>query len=115
VKGCAVVRVINHPSAFELRWCCKICHERCSLESLWLAFAPGNAVEAQEAQWVHRSCVEGRVAAVFGSKRITLMRGYEALKQLATSLHDVTTDPAMRRQQPGPAAKARPDHPRRQR
>ena len=49
--GWSVVQIVNHPERFELRWCCRICGRRCSLDTLWLAFPQGTAVEGQ---WVHR-------------------------------------------------------------
>ena len=101
-KGSIMVKVTNHPSTFELRWCCKICRERCSMDTLWLAFPRGSVVEGQ---WVHRGCVDGRVHDFFG-RRVVLMRGVDALRQLAQSLHDVADDPALARQRPLVRAKA---------
>jgi hypothetical protein len=103
-----VVQVQNHPDAFRLLWCCQICRKRCSLESLWLAFPQMTHGDAGvEGVWIHRGCLSGSVESVFRTKRVTLMRGLEAIRHLAASLEDAADHPAMRRQRPGPAAKAK--------
>jgi hypothetical protein len=100
-----MVTIVNHPERFELRWCCRICGRRCSLDTLWLAFPQGRAVEGE---WVHRECTSGgRIESVFGTRRVTLMRGLEAIRQLATSLEDAADNPALARQQPRRPAKAK--------
>jgi hypothetical protein len=92
-----MVQVVNHPDAFRLLWCCRVCRQRCTLNDLWLVFPVGSAVEGV---WVHRRCVEGRVEALFGTRRITLMRGLDALRQLAASLEDASANLALARQRP---------------
>jgi hypothetical protein len=98
-----MVQIVNHPERFELRWCCRICGQRCSLDTLWLAFPQGNAVEGE---WGHRECTSGRIESVFGTRRVTLMRGLDAIRQLATSLEDAAANPALARKQPRVRAKA---------
>jgi hypothetical protein len=98
-----MVRVTNHPESFTLQWCCKLCGEKCTLDQLWLAFAPG---ETAIAEWVHRQCVSGQVEFAFGCKRVVLMNGHEALRRLAASLQD-SHDPDLARQRRMPTAKAK--------
>jgi hypothetical protein len=92
-----MVQITNHPDAFRLRWCCQICRQRCSLKTLWLAFPQGDAVEGV---WVHRECTAGRMESVFGTRRVTLMRGLDAIRQLAAALEDPADHPALARQRP---------------
>jgi hypothetical protein len=108
--GWSMVRVINQSDTFRLEWCCRLCGGKCTLNQLWLAIPRGEQVEAQvEAQWAHRPCIDalgGRVKSTFGTHRITLMRGIDAIRRLAESLEDATDDPALARQQPRRLAKA---------
>lgn len=79
-----MVRVYQRAEVFRLEFCCAICQRRCRrLAQLWLAFPVGEQVEGR---WVHRECTSGQVLAVFGTKRVTLMQGEEALKRLASAL-----------------------------
>jgi hypothetical protein len=80
-----MVQVLNRGESFVVRLACTICGERGKLGDLWLAFPPGEDVEGQ---WTHRRCVEGRVESAFGTKRLVLMNGHEALKRLAGVLDD---------------------------
>jgi hypothetical protein len=102
-KGAIMVRVTNHPESFNLQWRCKLCGEKCTLDQLWLAFAPR---ETAIAEWVHKQCVSGQVESAFGSKRVVLMNGHEALRRLAASLQD-SRDPALARQRPRGTVKAK--------
>ncbi len=101
-----MVRVVNRSDSFRLEWCCRICGRKCTLDQLWLAIPRGEMVEAQ---WAHRACLEGlngRMESVFGTRRVTLMRGINAIEQLAQSLQDVNDDPALARKQPRRTANA---------
>jgi hypothetical protein len=102
-KGSIMVQVVNSGETFAIRLACTLCGERCRrLDELWLAFPPGEAVQGQ---WVHRACVSGRVESAFGTKRVVLMNGFEALRRVAQSLQDVDDDPALARQRPRVRAK----------
>jgi hypothetical protein len=78
-----MVRVHNRAAVFRLEWCCTLCQQQCRLDQLWLAFPPGEHVEGR---WIHRGCLDGRVADLFGTARVVLMRGIDALQRLAESL-----------------------------
>jgi hypothetical protein len=104
--GWSMVRVINRSDSFRLEWCCRLCGRKCRLSELWLVIPRG---EHAEAQWAHRSCFDGlngRLESVFETHRVTLMRGINAIEQLAQSLQDVDDDPALARQRPRVRAKA---------
>jgi hypothetical protein len=95
-KGVAMVQVQNHPDTFRLLWCCRVCGQRCTLSTLWLAFPRMDHGDADvEGEWVHRSCIKTR--------RMTLMSGIEALRHLAASLEDIAGNPDLARQRPGPS------------
>jgi hypothetical protein len=101
-----MVKVINTESSFRLEWCCRLCGRKCTLDELWLAIPRGQQVEAQ---WAHRTCltgVNGQIEAVFGSQRVAMMRGIDALRQLASSLQD-SRDPALARQRSWGTVKAK--------
>lgn len=80
-----MVQIFNRGDSFIVRLACTICGERCRLDQLWLAFPSGESVQGQ---WVHETCVSGKAEATFGSKRIVLMRGADALRRVAESLDD---------------------------
>jgi hypothetical protein len=99
-----MVRVINRSDTFRLEWCCRLCGRKCTLDQLWLAIPRGEMVEAQ---WAHRDCLDGlggRVKSTFGTHRITLMRGIDAIRRLAESLEDSRV-PTLTRQRPRAVAK----------
>jgi hypothetical protein len=97
-----MVQVLNRGETFAVRLACTICGERCRMDELWLAFPPGEAVEGE---WVHRECTSGRIESVFGTRRVTLMRGLEAIRQLAAALDEAADHPALARQRPRVRAK----------
>ena len=97
-----MVQVLHRGETFAVRLACKICGERCRLDDLWLGFPPGEAVQAE---WLHRRCADGHVQELFGTRRIVMMRGLEALRQLAQSLQDGADDSALARQRPRVRAK----------
>jgi hypothetical protein len=101
-KGWHKVQIVNRGDSFIVRLACAVCGERCRLSELWLGFPPGEFVQGQ---WVHDTCVSGKAEATFGSKRIVLMRGADALRRVAESLDDASTHTALGRQRPRVAAK----------
>lgn len=78
-----MIRIHNRAEVFSIEMCCCICLERITLDQLFLAFPAG---DRSEGRWVHRPCTMGHVREIFGTSRITLMAGREALKRLAESL-----------------------------
>jgi hypothetical protein len=84
-----MVRVVNRGKVFRLQQCCAICRQPCTLDSLKLAFpamvAPLDA--PVQGRSIHRPCLDGNAAAVFQTPHVTLMRGREALRQLAEALN----------------------------
>jgi hypothetical protein len=61
-----------------------VCEQPLRLDNTWLAFSPeGDRVPGV---WVHQACVTGKFQEVFGTHRVTLMRGAPALTALAQSL-----------------------------
>ena len=87
-----MVQVLNRGETFAVRLACTICGERCRLEDLWLGFPPGEAVQAE---WLHRRCADGHVQALFGTRRIVMMRGIDAIRRLAEALQGIEDDPAL--------------------
>jgi hypothetical protein len=98
-----MIQVVNRGETFAVRLACKMCGERCRLEDLWLGFPPGEAVQGE---WLHRRCADGHVQELFGTRRIVMMRGIDAIRRLAEALQDVDDDPALARQRPRVRAKA---------
>ena len=87
-----MVQILNRGDVFTVRLACTICGERCRLDELWLAFPPGEEVDGY---WVHRECtLLGRMASVFGVRRLVLMRGEDALRRVAEGLEEAA-DPAL--------------------
>jgi hypothetical protein len=82
-----MVRVVNRGNLFRLEWCCAICRQRCTSDTLWLAF-PAQA-EPVRGRWIHRDCLNGNAAAEFGTPHVTMMRGIDALRQLAEALQTI--------------------------
>ena len=103
-KGSVMVQVLNRGEVFAVRLACTICGERCRLDQLWLAFPPGEAVQGA---WVHRECTSGQVESAFGTRRLVLMRGRDALQRLAEALDDTADDPALARQRSWGTVKAK--------
>ena len=52
---------------------------------LWLAFA--STSEPTRGRWVHKPCVDGQAAELFNTPHIVMMRGLEAIRQLAEALN----------------------------
>ena len=67
------------------------------MEDLWLGFPPGEAVQGE---WLHRRCADGHVQALFGTRRIVMMRGIDAIRRLAEALQGIDDDPALARKRP---------------
>jgi hypothetical protein len=78
------------PSVFLIRGsgdvflCCDVCKRPLRLASSWLAFRPDQ--QLTEGRWVHKDCLDGTVETLFGQRRVTLLRGTEALQKVAASL-----------------------------
>jgi hypothetical protein len=102
-KGSIMVQVLNRGDTFAVRLACTICGERCRLNELWLGFPPGEIVRGE---WLHKSCVDGKIHTVFGGKRVVLMRGLDALQRLAEALDDTADHPALACKRPLVTAKA---------
>jgi hypothetical protein len=102
-RASIMVQIVSRGDSFIVRLACTVCGERCRLSELWLGFPPGEFVQGQ---WVHDTCVSGKAEATFGSKRIVLMRGSDALRRVAESLDDGAADPVLARQRPRVRAKA---------
>jgi hypothetical protein len=84
-----MIHVTNRGNLFRLEWCCAICRQKCTLDTLWLAFPAVAAPQAAPVQghWIHRTCLNGNAAAVFETPHVTMMHGLEALRQLAEALN----------------------------
>jgi hypothetical protein len=87
-----MVHVVNRGNLFfRLSWCRAICRQKCTWETLWLAF-PATAASHDapvRGRWIHRECLNGKAAAVFETPHVTLMRGLDALRQLAEALQTI--------------------------
>jgi hypothetical protein len=85
-----MIVVVNRGDMFHLRWCCSICHKRCTLDSLWLAFpAHANTKSPAEGKWIHDGCLTGKRVLNFGTPHVVTMRGIDALRQLAEALNTI--------------------------
>lgn len=83
-----MIVVINRGDMFHLRWCCSICHKRCTLDTLWLAFpAHAHSTVPAEGKWIHQDCLTGQRVLKFQTPHVTMMRGIDALRQLAEALN----------------------------
>jgi hypothetical protein len=86
VKGCVVFRVINRGEVFGIMWVCAICEEPFRrLNDIWLGFPP---TECAEGRLIHRDCLNGQVETTFGMKRVALIYGEDAIRQVAKHLDE---------------------------
>jgi hypothetical protein len=79
-----MVMIYHRAESFLVELPCHVCEQALRLVDTWLAFSPeGDRVPGV---WVHQACVAGKFQQVFGTHRVTLMRGAPALTALAQSL-----------------------------
>jgi hypothetical protein len=80
-----VFLVRSREAGTEILLVCSLCKQRVSLATGWLAF-PSNATGQVEGKWVHEACGRGALMSLFGQGRAVLMRGTDALQNMARNL-----------------------------
>jgi hypothetical protein len=85
-KGAFMVRVVSTEGGTTVRLCCVVCGHPLSLTTAWLCFPAGS--RGDEGQWVHRSCANGEIQRLVGGDHAVLMRGMDALRNMAGWLQE---------------------------
>lgn len=76
--------ITSRREGLRVQLLCCVCRERLTSTTAWLVFPTDG--ERAEGRWVHRGCLNGRVATLFGAASCTLLRGSDALVHLAQNL-----------------------------
>jgi hypothetical protein len=96
--GQPMLTIVRHPGGLgwlrvELR--CELCQGRLSIFTAWLAFPPIYAGKSTTGRWLHKRCLDGSVASVFGTAGVPLMRADSVFQRLAASMSDTNTSPVV--------------------